>query len=94
MVRFNNPESKLEPKNEVAVQQEVKTFGKGQTYTNLLLLIADVLDYAVEGHDSYMTIGQTRDKTALLLSVHQDGKHAYVSGTSLAGLSEAAGTLL
>jgi hypothetical protein len=68
--------------------------GKEQTFTPLLLLIADVLDSAGSGQDCYMVIGTNKDKSSLLLTVTQDRVKGWVSGLDIAGLSEACKSLL
>jgi len=94
VLKLESHEGKLEATSRATVEAVAKTFGKSQDLTNLLLVIADVLDYAADGHNSYITIGTNRDKSAFLLSIKQDGHGAYVSATSIAELSAACSSVL
>lgn len=63
-------------------------------YQGLLCVIADVLDTAISGSNCYLIIGLTRDRNALLLTVHQDGAKAFAGGLRLTELSREAEKLL
>lgn len=84
----------LECQNREHVDAASKTFGKDQTFTPLLQLIADVCDTAGKGSDCYMVIGTNRAKDALLITITQDRAKGYLSALDLAGLSEAAKSVL
>jgi len=92
--KLDRPTSKLAADNRSRIDAHVKTFGKDQTYTPLLQLLADVLDASAAGADWYCTIGCNRDRSALLLTVHQDGVKGYLSGLSLAELATACESVL
>jgi hypothetical protein len=76
------------------VEDVAKSFGKNTDYLDLLRVIADVVDYAADGHDSYLTLGTNKSKDNVLMTIKQDGRAAYVSALDLRGLSEACKSVL
>jgi hypothetical protein len=56
--------------------------------------MGDVLDNAIKGEDIYMTLGMTRNKDAVLLTITWDREKLVISGGSLTDLAEQAHTLL
>ena len=94
MLKLDKSSGSLDANNRSHVEAVCKTFGKDQSFTDLLRVVADVIDYAVSGHDSYLTIGTNKANDALLLTIKQDGHRAYVSALDLAGLSEACKSVL
>jgi len=94
VLKLDNSSEKLASNNRIHVESVIKTFGKDQAFTDFLRVIADVLDYACDGHDSYLTLGTNKANDAILLTIKQEGKRAYVSALDLAGLSEACKSVL
>lgn len=76
------------------MHQQLAKLGQPFVYTGLLLLLADVIDEAVKGSNSYMTIGVTRDKSAIIATITVDGSKIYASGATLAEVSDKATGLL
>jgi len=93
-VKLDSKLDKLDASNRSYVDNRASNFGKDQTFTPLLQLLADVLDSAASGSDCYAVIGTNRDKSALLLSIKQDGKTGYLSAATIWELSEACKTVL
>jgi len=65
-----------------------------RAYLGLVSILADALDYAAGGGDCWVTLGLSRDKGALLLTVNNGGSKLYASGATLTELSAAALELL
>jgi len=63
-------------------------------YSGLIRLIADVLDNAIGGNNTYMTIGATKDKAAIIVTVSVEGNKMYVNGSSLVEISAGANELV
>jgi len=84
----------LAPRNTAAVDEHAKAGTVHLKYADLLRVMADVLDNAIKGEDIYMTLGQTRNKDAVLLTVNWDREKLVLSGVSLMDLAEQAHTLL
>ena len=61
---------------------------------DLLHVLADACDEAASGQDIYITLGTTKRKDALLLTVSWDGDKTMLSGVTLLDLASQAGTLL
>jgi len=94
MLKLEGTNGKLPNNNRTTVEDVAKSFGKNVDYLDILRVIADVLDFAVDGHDSYLTIGTNKGKDNCLMTIKQDGHAAYVSALDLRGLSEACRTVL
>jgi len=84
----------LTPTNTQHIEDAIKLKNVGGIYTDLLMVIADVLDTAVKGEDIYMTVGMTRNKDAVLLTITWDREKLVLSGATLRDLAEQANTLL
>jgi len=93
-VKLGKPHAALAKDNRKTVERVSTNFGQAQDYTGLLQLIGDVCDAAASGADCYLTLGASRDKQSLLLTITQDGAKAYLSEFSLLGLAKVAETLL
>jgi hypothetical protein len=93
-VKLGKKSDKLPTTNRKDLDEVVKSFGSNQVFTPLLQLMADVCDSAANGSDCYITLGASRDKQSLLMTITQDGAKAYLSEFTLRGLSAAAETLL
>jgi len=76
------------------MHQQLAKADKPTTYFPLLLIMADVVDEAVKGSNTYLTLGVTRDKSAIIMSISVDGKKLYASGASLADLADKVNALL
>jgi len=84
----------LTPTNTFAVNDSLKLKDSHLVYGNLLLVLADVLDSAVKGEDIYLTLGMTRNKDAVLLTITWDRDKLVLSGATLRDLADQAETLL
>lgn len=76
------------------MHQQLAKAEKPTVYFPLLLLMADVIDDAVKGSNTYITLGVTRDKSAIILTVNVGGSKVYASGATLAELADRVNDLL
>jgi len=65
------------------LDQELASKTKAEPYHPMIRLIADVLDNAIKGDNCYLTIGTTRDQSAIILSLTVEGQKIYVSSATL-----------
>jgi hypothetical protein len=89
VVRIDKHTDKLTSDNRKKLDEYSKQFGSAQAYLPLLQAIADILDTAASGGDAYVTIGANRERSSLLMTLHDSGRKAYVSQTTLVDLAEA-----
>lgn len=61
---------------------------------DLLIVLAEVCDTAIAGDDIYVTLGMTKRRSALLLTVTWDNDKLVLSGESLVDLADQAHSLL
>lgn len=80
-------DASVEPINLQMVDSSIKAKTTHNDYHGLLRVIADMLDYAIEGNQSYCTLGLSRDGSGVLLTVTQDHKKGYFAGATLADVS-------
>jgi hypothetical protein len=76
------------------MSQQLAKPDKPVTYFPLLLIMADVIDDAVKGANTYMTLGVSRDKSSIILTISVDGHKLYASGATLAELADRVNNLL
>jgi hypothetical protein len=93
-VKVDNQKETLVTTNLRAAQEYIKAGRPTTTYDGLLCAIADTLDYAVAGNDAYITIGLTKPKDAMLMTVVYGHSRMYAGGASLWGISKDAERLL
>jgi len=55
----------------------------------ILQVIAEILDEAVKGEDSYLTLGLNRNRDTILMTLHTGGSKLYVGGEDLVALGSA-----
>ena len=63
-----------------------KHLSKPETAKNMyaiLQVIADCLDDAIKGENSYVTFGVTRDKKALMMTINFGGSKLFAAGQTL-----------
>lgn len=94
MKKLNTKTSKLSVTNEANVLEWHAKAKVDSPFTNLVALVAGVLDEAASGKDTYMVIGANRERSALLITVSQGGSKAYLSALDIQELSAACGSLL
>lgn len=63
-------------------------------YIYLAFLCADVIDTAAVGHNTYLIVGTTKDRSAASIAVFSDGGKDAVYGPSLIDIAEQAGKWL
>jgi len=80
-------DASIEAVNLQMVDASLKAKTTHTDYEGFLRLIADMVDYAIEGNQSYCTLGLARDGSGILLTVTQDHKKAYFAGPTLAEVS-------
>jgi len=80
----------LTSNNVEAFEERAKGKQPLEAYYGLLLLCAQVCDHAIDGEDIYCTLGMTRDKSGLLLTISWDRDKSYLAAGSLASLSDEA----
>lgn len=72
-------------------------WGKAKDYQQfqaLLRLIAQALDLAIQGDNVWISIGTTRDRSSIVLSVHQSNEVMAVYSDTFLGIVAKAGELL
>lgn len=84
----------LQPVAESQVPDLIKDKDFQQGLASLVLLIAQVLDDAAKGNNTYLSIGTTRDKGSMTIAVHQDGVPQSVFADNLEDLFAELKTLL
>jgi hypothetical protein len=93
-VKLDANEGKLEPDNLKTVREMLKSGQADVHYQGLLCAIADCLDTAIRGGDVYLTIGLTKPRNALIMTVHDGSMRGYAGGLRLSELSKDAEKLL
>jgi len=94
MVRLPDAGAPLAQDNRKALDIEIETKQGLQIYKPLLALVADVLDSAAGGNDSFVSIGTTRNHSAFTIMVQIAGRRHNLYAENLAALSDQAQTLL
>jgi hypothetical protein len=84
----------LKADNKSLVTEHIVAGSLSKSWSDIVMLMADVLDNAIKGEDIYITVGMTRNKDACLLTVTWDREKLVLSGMSLLDLAEQAHTLL
>lgn len=84
----------LQPNNLKEVTQCFLDPKRAGEYAGLTAAIADAMDYAIATGDCWVSIGVTRDKGAIILTVHFAHSKLTAAGPDLAQLSKAAADLL
>lgn len=69
------------------LHQDVKQELGNTRFFNILRAVLSTLDLAGAGHDIYLTVGTTRNKSAFVISVTWDGDKFSVYGNSAAELA-------
>lgn len=93
-MKFDKHDTKLGTNNLRAVQEHLKAGSAGTIYQGALCVIADAIDRAVGGADTYVVIGLTKDRSALLLTVREGASVARAGGATFADISLDAERLL
>lgn len=75
--------AQLKPDQLNAVRQMLQKEAQAKLLSPWLLMIADVLDNAVSGSNSYVTVGVTKDKTAIICTITYEGSKLYASGATM-----------
>lgn len=84
----------LEADNEMQVDALIDEAAKGTVQLAILLLIGQMFDAAVGGEDCFITLGLTRPRDALVLTLSQAGTKTYAAGVDIRGLNDAVVSLL
>jgi len=93
-VKFDSKTAKLSTNNLQTVREHIKANTASLAYQGLLCVLADVLDRASAGNDTYVILGLTQNRDALLLTVKEGSKKAYAGGGGLLEISEDAEKLV
>jgi len=94
MVRLPDAGAPLAKDNGAVLQTAGHTKEGLIEYQPLLALVADVLDSAADGNDSFVSIGTTRNHSAFTIMVQIAGRRHNLYAENLRALSEQAQTLL
>lgn len=86
-MKFDNKTAKLSTDSLKTVQEHIKAGTASLAYQGILCVLADVLDRAASGHDTYAIIGLTANRDALLLTVKEGPKKAFAGGSSFLEVS-------
>jgi len=94
VVKLNPKKEALDAENRATLEMDLEWAHKDTAYRNLLCVIADICDSAASGSDSFLSIGTTRDKSAITLMVQVEGQRQSLYDVTLRGLDELCETLL
>jgi len=94
VVKLNAKKEALPKDNRAILESDLEWAHANTPYKCLLQVIADILDSAASGGDSFLSIGATRDKHSFCLMVQVDGSRETVYSDSLRSMDEQAQTLL
>jgi len=94
MVKLNPRKEALVADNRTDLEMDLEWANKDTPYRNLLSVISDVIDSACAGHDSFVSIGTTRDKSSVTIMVQVEGQRQSLYGLSLREIDEACESLL
>jgi len=94
MVRLPDAGEPLAKNNRSSLASIEKDPKEITAYLSLLALVADVLDSAADGADSFVSIGTTRNKSAFTIMVQIAGRRHNLYAENLRALSDQAQTLL
>jgi hypothetical protein len=84
----------MEPNNAEYIRNAIADSQGRAVLPNIALLVAEVADAAIAGDNVYITIGITRSRDAILLTLNQSGDKSYAGGETLAQLEDAVLELL
>lgn len=94
MVKLNPQKEALKQDNRSTLEQDLDWSVANTAYKNLLRVLADIVDSAADGRDSFCSIGTTRDKSAITLMVQVDGQRQSLYAADLRQLDEFCESLL
>ncbi|AXH78723.1 MAG: hypothetical protein [Circular genetic element sp.] len=94
MVRLPDAGAPLAKDNRFILEADSQDQTGLDPYKSLLALVADVLDSAADGNDSFVSIGTTRNKSAFTIMVQIAGRRHSLYAENLGALSDQAQTLL
>ena len=93
-MKLDENKTSLNADNLKMVREYLKAKTADLMYQGVLCLIADALDTAIVDGDCYITIGVTKPKDAILLTVHHKGAKGRAGGLTLSEVSKDAERLL
>jgi len=94
VVRLKNKTDKLVASNRATLEQDLEWSNANTPYKALLQVVADILDNAIGGGDSFVSIGLTTDKASICFMVQLEGQRDRVYALDLRTLDEQAQSLL
>jgi len=94
MVKLNPKKEALDAKNRATLEMDLEWSQANTPYKSLLCVIADIADSAASGSDSFLSIGTTRDGSAITLMVQVDGQRQSLYAADLRQLDEFCESLL
>jgi len=80
--------AEMKPDQLEVMHKQLAKSDKPTTYFPILLMIADVIDEAVKGTNTYITIGVTRDRSSIIWTTNVAGSKLYASGATLAEVAD------
>ena len=84
----------LKPESEKEYDAQLKQNRLPEVYGNLLRLLSQVIDSAIAGDNTYCTLGATKEKTAVVLTVITPEGRQSIYASSLGELGLRADELL
>jgi len=93
-VKFDETKFEFSKSNLASMRESIKAGQAHIAYQGILCVLADVLDIAANGGDCFATIGLTKNRDAMLLTVKDGSRKAYAGGFSLLEISKDAEKLI
>lgn len=93
-MKFEDKMQNIPQTNTATMREHIKAGTVHLNYQGLLLVLAEVLDRAASGKDTYCIIGLTSRRDAVLLTVTEGTAKARAGGNTLLSVSTEAERLL
>jgi len=84
----------LQPDTEVELNKHFNNPKLVEKMHPILTVIAQCLDSAIKGSNSYVTFGITRDKKAIIMTVNYEGTKIFAAGATLAEVADKCADML
>jgi hypothetical protein len=93
-MKFDSKNQTMTPDNLVQINGLLAGLKTNFPLAPLLLLMAEVCDRAINGTDTYVILGLTKDRSALLFTIREGANVARAAGPDLLGVAADAERLL
>lgn len=93
-MKLNTKKDALLPSSVDNLMEDLKSKEGISRYRDLLIVLADALDMAAKGEDIFVTLGSTRKRDALVLTITYQGDKTFVPGVNLQALADLCSNLL